>query len=708
MEEPGAPSSPDPREEVEMLRERLRRLETEHAEIQQKLFDQYEWTREKTKAFAEELQSLRSISLEYKILDFLRGIYQRTTGLPRTTLEEEVEKVKVSLVAVPEKGNPNTDEWLRSLLRQTHTNFDLTVVIGTSDTELSKDIRDSANVRIVRTDDNYSDAVRANVGLGYGSGDVWGVVVGGYWPYARSLENVARFFAAHRTCQVMLPLDVSVFNNNLIAPTEYPGQQDFMELWKKYTGGHGCFFFRPKAFKKIGRINYEAGDAWLFGTLLQLAWHFSIERPDRLVVVNATPASGPERRSRIESQNEWVRQHFYDFGFFNEYREPVWYFPLEHATAKLRDRRIRIERVYRHARGALFKVRRKLFSPHLPLHFPVNAEQQLGGLQGVRVDLSGIEACPLTERLPDRFLFSFATSGAGRVADTYYASETSLAIVNRERFCTGGSQEPEGEAASNQASSRNAGWRFIRPISFTGITASPSDVPEPKPEKLKHAAQLPAAYVTATATVLNTEKATDALWIGDPRFGPSDNSDVSYNERRIWDDYPALASVEFEALTRSNVLAGRSTEAGFDLIHLAGVIQFCRRPRHLLRFLAFALKFDSAILISTPNLDSSELRLVGPAWCHWEPDRTCFVYGAKSLRALMRHCGFEEKKLVTFSHPSWQLASRGNVANGLPMQSGSSELDIAAFGIQSQKAQALRGSPELEGDYLIGLFARKL
>jgi hypothetical protein len=706
MEEPGALRSPDPGEEVEMLRERLRRLETEHAEVQQKLFDQYEWTREKTTAFALELRSLRSISLEYKILDFLRGIYQRTTGLPRTTLEEEVEKVKVSLVAVPGKGDPNTDEWLRSLLRQTHTNFDVTVVIGTSDQEPSQDIRDSANVRVVRTDDNYSDAVRANVGLGYGSGDVWGVVVAGYWPYARSLENVARFFAAHRTCQVMLPIDVSVFGNNLIVPTEYPGQQDFVELWKKYAGRHGCLFFRPKAFKKIGRINHEASAAWLFGTLLQLAWHFSVGRPDTLVVVNATQASGPEGRSRIESENEWVRQHFYSWGFFNEYREAVWYFPLQHASLELRGGRIRIERVYQRARGALSKARRKLFSPHLPLHFPVNAKQQLGGLQGAKVDLAGIEVCPLTERLPDRFLFSFSTSGTGGVADTYYASETSLAIVNRERFCTGGSQEPEGKAASNQASSGNASWRFIRPISFTSITASPSDVPEPKPEKLKPSSQLPAAYDTATAAVLSLEKEPDALWIGDPRFGPSDNSDVRYNERRIWDDYPALASVEFEALT--NVLAGRSTEAGFDLIHLAGVIQFCRRPRHLLRFLAFALKFNASILVSTPNLDSSELRLVGPAWCHWEPDRTCFIYGAKSLRALMRHCGFEEKKLVTFSHPSWQLASRGNMANGLPIQSGSSELDVAAFGIQSQKAQALRGSPELEGDYLIGLFARKL
>src|SRR5580704_9763430 len=181
MQEPESQSSQDPHEEVELLREKLRRLEAEHAEVQQKLFDQYEWTREKTKAFSKELRTLRSISVEYKILDFLRRMYQQTTGLPMKTLEEDVEDLKVFLAAVPIKNDPNTDEWLRSLLSQTHTNFEITVVIGNSDPEPSQDIQDSPKIRIVRTEDEYSDAVRANIGLCYGSGDVWGVVNGGYW-----------------------------------------------------------------------------------------------------------------------------------------------------------------------------------------------------------------------------------------------------------------------------------------------------------------------------------------------------------------------------------------------------------------------------------------------------------------------------------------------------------------------------------------------
>ena len=157
-----------------------------------------------------------------------------------------------------------------------------------------------------------------------------------------------------------------------------------------------------------------------------------------------------------------------------------------------------------------------------------------------------------------------------------------------------------------------------------------------------------------------------------------------------------------------DLLAGRNTETGFNLIHLAGILQLCRRPRHLLRFLAFALKFDAPILISTPNLDSDDLRLLGPAWCHWDPQRTCFIYGAQSLRALMRHCGFEEKILISFSHSSWKAASRRNLANAVhPADIVAKSSFVEELPLPS-KSKNQSPSGDLEGDFLIGLFNRKL
>jgi hypothetical protein len=705
MQEPEPQSSQDPHEEIELLREKLRRLEAEHTEVQQKLFDQYEWTREKTKAFGEELRSLRSISLEYKLLDFARKIYQRTTGLPEKTLEEDVQKLKVFLAAVPIKNDPNSDAWLRSLLRQTHPNFEIVVVIGNSDPEPAQDIKDSEKIRVVRTEDEYSDAIRANVGLCFGSGDIWGVIAGGYWPYARTVENVARVFAENRTCQVMLPANFSFFSHGLIAPAEHPHREDFVGLWKRYTGRHGSFFFRPKAYKKIGRINYEAGDAWLFGTLLQLAWYSSVERSSALVVVNTVLGSSAEERIQIESSNNWVRQHFYNLGFLREHRKPVWYFPIEESSPKLRSCRLEIEKGFRRLKAILHQLQRRLYSPVFPLHFPAAADQQLYGTRGAEVDLSSVGGCPLTESLPDRFLFSLAPHESAQIADVLYASETSVAIVSRDRSSSGSLLESQSGPASYPVESSKPTWRFVRPAVFGIANGNPLEVAQSQLQGAEQA-ELQVAYQTAVESLLDSEKVTNALWIGHPRFDPSDGTPIEYVERRAWEEYPALASGHLQTLMESNLLAGRDTETGFDLIHLAGVLQLCRRPRHLLRFLAFALKYNAPILVSTPNLDSSELRQFGPAWCHWDPARTRFIYGVKSLRALMRHCGFEEKKLSTFSHPAWQSATRKNVANAIP--SDASQLPATWRGTFKPEGKSATKPTDLAGDFLVGLFARKL
>jgi len=709
MQEPEPHSSQDPHEEIDLLREKLRRLEAEHAEVQQKLFDQYEWTREKAKAFGEELRSLRNISLEYQVLDFLRGVYQRTTGLPRKTLEEEVEKVKVSLVAIPGKNDPNRDEWLRSFLRQTHANFDLTVVLSASDPDVSQDILDHANVKVVRAEDSYSDAIRANIGLCWASGDIHGFVVSGYWPYERSIENVARFFTDHADCQVIAPLDFSILQG-LFAATEVPGHSDFLAVWNDHAARHGSLFFRPKAYKKLGRIIYEVGEPWILATLLQLAWHFTIGRPESLIFVNGS-TDNSELRSARESISREARDRFYVRNTFGDYEKPIWYFPLPHTTRGVRLARRAIDQVLLRIRGwilqpirsGLLSLRARLTSRAIPHLFPTAATGLDFGASD-KIDLSGVDRCPLTERLPDRLLFSLRSFGEKSLTDVFYSTETSVAIISSGRP---GAENSLGGLESGPNACRELNefnWHFVRPIALEPLTAAGGQPVDP----IEKGDAIPTALDKVVAEVLDGEKISDALWIGDSWFSPSASSPVDFSEKRLWNDYPGMLSAGLGALRESNILGGRTTDTGFDLIHLAGVIHFCRQPRHLLRFLAFALRYRRYLLISTPNLDSSELRQFGPAWCHWEPGLTRFVYGVKSLRELMHHCGFEEKKLVTFSHPLWQLASRKNVANGLPTRADSSQAGFASLASQHRKARMRRDSLRLQGDYLIGLFARRL
>jgi hypothetical protein len=674
MQEPEPHSSQDPHEEIELLREKLRRLEAEHVEVQQKLFDQYEWTREKTKAFSKELRSLKSISVEYKILDFLRRMYQRTTGLPLKTLEEDVAEIKVSLAAIPDRNDPHRDDWLRSFLRQTHANFDLTVVLSASDSDVSQDIADQANVRVVRVEDSYSDAIRANIGLCWTSGDIHGFVVSGYWPYERSIENVARFFAAESGCDVAVPMDFSIWHA-LFAATEVPGRNDFSSVWNNYRARRGSFFFRPKAYKKVGRIVYEAGDGWVFATLLQLSWHVTIGRPESLIFVNGRVET-PELRVKRESANVEARRQFYYRNLFGDYEKPTWYFPIPHSSRPVRLARRAIDQLWLRSRGWILQpirsgflsLRTRLTSPGSRLLFPISpANLDFGDLR--KIELSGVDRCPLTERLPDRLLFSLRQVDEEPLLDVFYSSETAVAVVSRRGVYSG-----------------------VRPA---------------REDSAAHGEPIVAALDSAISEVLAGEDIGDALWIGDTGLTPtSGNTPIHYQERRLWGDYPSLISADLPALRASDILAGRSTETGFDLIHLAGIIQFCHRPRHLLRFLAFGLKFRRYLLVSSPNLDSAELGQFGPAWCHWERDRTRFIYGARSLRALLKHCGFEEKRIVTFSHPLWQSATRKNVANSPPYNVS----DKSATGGTMAKPEGKGASKptDLDGDFLVGLFARKL
>jgi hypothetical protein len=750
MQEPEPQSSQDSNEEIELLREKLRRLEAEHTEVQQKLFDQYEWTREKTKAFGEELRSLRSISLEYKLLDFARKIYQRTTGLPDRSLEEEVEKLKIYLVAVPTSSGPDVVEWVRSLLRQTHANFELAIVQGASDRPLPQDIIDMANVRIVRTEDHYSTAVRANIGLGYASGDVYGFVLSGYWPYERTLENIGRCFVGSQNCQVLAPLDYAIWQN-LIVPTEDPGQHDFTKVWRNSTSRHGSLFFRRKAYEKLGRIIFEAGESWVFATLFQLARYFIVKRPEALIFVNAA-LEGPQIRAQRESSNEYVRWRFYYRLVFEDSDKAFWPLPLFAPKRRLRYQETlrsaflsgsnlamlevprglryqqKIEQRFFQVRSWVLCLWQKLFPAKNRLHFRVDPIDNTYG-SSRSVDLSGVECCPVTERLPDRLLFSLAPIGQSQAADVFYVSTTSISIIaqrgdsfpapGEDGPCTEGQVEEkvvpgvqESSCASkvsgtkDTSGSQERSWRFIRPIALepAGTVAAEQSEQQSVTESESNAVRT--AYNAAVVAVLHGEKFVDALWIGDNRFGPTANSAISYSELRPWDEYPALATVNVQTLRESNLLAGRDTETGFDLIHLAGVLQLCRRPRHLLRFLAFALKYNAPILVSTPNLDSSELRQFGPAWCHWDPARTRFIYGVKSLRALMRHCGFEEKKLFTFSHPAWQSATRKNVANAIP--SDASQKPATWKGTLKAEGKSATKPTDLAGDFLVGLFARKL
>src|SRR5208282_2081943 len=84
--------------EEKQLEATIRNLEVENRELKQEVFDHYEWSRQRQQILLTELDCLRSISIAYRILDFLRRQIERSTGASRNAFEVETEKIKLSLV----------------------------------------------------------------------------------------------------------------------------------------------------------------------------------------------------------------------------------------------------------------------------------------------------------------------------------------------------------------------------------------------------------------------------------------------------------------------------------------------------------------------------------------------------------------------------------------------------------------------------------
>jgi glycosyltransferase involved in cell wall biosynthesis/SAM-dependent methyltransferase len=89
---------------------------------------------------------------------------------------------------------------------------------------------------------------------------------------------------------------------------------------------------------------------------------------------------------------------------------------------------------------------------------------------------------------------------------------------------------------------------------------------------------------------------------------------------------------------------------GFDLIYLGRGLQCFEEPRASLRTIAVLLKLGGFLVLRTPNLDSEQQKLFGPAWIHWRPEENRFIYSRRSLCKLLQQVGFAAKKIRTVSN----------------------------------------------------------
>jgi SAM-dependent methyltransferase len=98
----------------------------------------------------------------------------------------------------------------------------------------------------------------------------------------------------------------------------------------------------------------------------------------------------------------------------------------------------------------------------------------------------------------------------------------------------------------------------------------------------------------------------------------------------------------------------------FDAITMWDVLEHLHDPSFTLKEINRILKPDGIIVIRVPNLDSLDAKFFGKYWAGWDAPRHLFVFGKKSLKALLNKCGFSAVGFSSRSggYPTFLLSLR--------------------------------------------------
>ena len=118
---------------------------------------------------------------------------------------------------------------------------------------------------------------------------------------------------------------------------------------------------------------------------------------------------------------------------------------------------------------------------------------------------------------------------------------------------------------------------------------------------------------------------------------------------------PTASAVEY-ARTRFalDVFEGRLEEApfadhSFDVITLWDVLEHVHEPKQVLAKIHQLLRPGGLLVMSLPNPDSIEARLLGPYWAGWDLPRHLNLFRPRQLRQHLPQMGFEINKIRSFT-----------------------------------------------------------
>jgi glycosyltransferase involved in cell wall biosynthesis/SAM-dependent methyltransferase len=273
--------------------------------------------------------------------------------------------------------------------------------------------------------------------------------------------------------------------------------------------------------------------------------------------------------------------------------------------------------------------------------------------------------CPVTLGLADRLLFTVTSVEAGQVkkSQIYLNSKSGVAIIapGTEKVDTGAPSDKLGDPPTDSQLLANTGrpdsLRDMRGLASTALAA---------------VCRWP--WLARQVNVVPENRIADdfLLRLTQDVVSPDDEItflDASCSKGELLAELGTRTKWKLFDLAADPVAAGEALSKGhqeaalrhalgipemlrgFDVAYLGNGLQRFHEPRVSLRTLAILLNPGGYLVLSTPNLDSEQRKLLGSAWTLWRPAEHRFIYSVKSLTKLLAQAGFRLIKLRTGSSP---------------------------------------------------------
>jgi len=549
-------------------------------------------------------------------------------------------------------------ETIESVLSQGYPQLHYIIVDGGS-TDGTMDIVREYEDRLFRVVSEPDNGMYDAIGKGFEGalGEVLGYLNADDVLEPGALQRVGEFFRDHKKVQVAYREDTI-----MIEGWRFPNAaQPHVDMWSLLRG-HILFqdgiYFRGKAYRDIHGIDRSmrlAGDydLWLRMSrkfrFVRVPGHISCFRIREGQLSKDMDAYGVEQR---ESRARFrARMRFIGWAR----RAPL------HLVTLARNA---WERVFR---------RRRMFYPVAFAGPPTPGEAP--------DPASPKPACPLTRRPIDRLLFSTKDTRfrCPKITCVYYNDTSGVAVawphLDREqlnelyeRWYSSGETEPvhapQGTVSPYQGyyDRRWALGRLVRKLEMPYVAQKP----------LNHRAE---RGTWGDITYRDLRRALGRM------VDPADESvrflDAGCFEGELldtiaqetaWKTYGLEANAKavreardrghtvFESYVEDAPLAVPESQR-FDVIFLGQVIEHLNEPVKAVMALTQLLEPGGLLVMSTPNLDSAQVRMFGPTWSHWHMPYHRVLFTRRAFRELGRMCGYRVRRLKTYSNSHWTAYS---------------------------------------------------